>query len=64
MFSANTAKNEGVCFVCLFSGFNVLWFVFFVFGKVVKVSNMLVFFSQLIGLLWGGLFLFIWVWKV
>ena len=41
----------------------VLWFVVCVSGKVAKVLKMLVF-RQFCGILWGGLFLFIWVWKV
>ena len=39
-----------------------LWF-FCVFGKVAKVLNML-FFSQFVWLLEGGIVLFIWVWNV
>ena len=41
----------------------LLWFVFGVSGIVAKVLKCL-FFAQFFGLLWGGLFLFIWVWKV
>ena len=39
----------------------LLWCLFGVSGIVPKVLKMLVFFSQFWGLLWGGLFLFIWV---
>ena len=42
----------------------LLWFVLGVSGIVPKVLKMFVFFSQFWGLLWGGLFLCIWVWKV
>ena len=53
------------CFLGLFfEVLMLLWFVFGVSGKVPKVFKMLVFFSQFWGLLWGGLFLFKWVWKV
>ena len=52
------------CFLVSFLCFLVLWLAFCVFGKVAKVLKMLVFFSQFFGLLWGVLFLFIWVWKV
>ena len=57
----NMAKM--VFFFVFFEVFMVLWFVFCVSGKVAKVLKMLVF-LQFWGLLRGGLFLFIWVWKV
>ena len=41
----------------------LLWFVVGVSGIVSKVLKMLVF-PQFFGLFWGGLLLFIWVWKV
>ena len=37
----------------------VLWFVFCVFGKVAEVLTCLFFFN-----FGGGMFLFMWVWKV
>ena len=60
-------KNSGLflnmakwCFLGLFFEVLVLlWFVFGVFGIVPGVLKMLVFFSQFLGLLWGGLFLLI-----
>ena len=50
-----------VFLVCFFEVLMASWFVFFVSGIVTKVLKMLVFFP---GFLCGGLFLFIWVWKV
>ena len=64
-------KNSGLflnmakwCFCLFFEVLMVLWFCFRVSGIVATVLKMLVFFSQFFGLLCGGLFLFIWVWKV
>ena len=63
----NFVKNSGLflnmakwCFwVCFFEVLMLLWFVFGVFGIVPEVLKMLVFFSLFFGLLWGGLFFFI-----
>ena len=52
-----------VFFGFVFQVFMLLWFVFGVSGIVPKVLKMLVF-PSFGGLLWGGLFLLIWVWKV
>ena len=54
--------QKGV-FVCFLSGFNVIVVCFCVSGKVANMLKMLVVFPDL-GAFWGGLFLFIWVWKV
>ena len=43
----------------------LLWFVFCVSGKVARVLKMLVLFVfPVFWALWGGSFLFIWVWQV
>ena len=57
----NMAKM--VFFGFVFSGFNVIVVCFCVSGIVAKVLKHACF-SHFWGLLWGGLFLFIWVWKV
>ena len=65
-------KNSGLllnmeewCFFDLFfQALMLLWFAFCVSAIVAKMLKMLVFFSKFFGLMWGGLFLFIWVWKV
>ena len=54
---------NGVFWVCFFEVLILKRFVFGVTGIVSKVLKML-FFSQFFGLFWGGLILFIWVWKV
>ena len=64
-------KNSGL-FLNMANGVFWVWlsevvilkrFVFGVSGIVSKVLKMLVF-AQFFGLFWGGLLLFIWVWKV
>ena len=51
------------CFWFVLSGFHVVVVCFFFLsGKVARMFKMLVF--PILGLLWGDLFLFIWVWKV
>ena len=56
----NMAKNVVFLFFC--KVLVLLWFVFSVSGKVAKNVKNDVF--PRFGALWGGLFLFIWVWKV
>ena len=64
-------KNSGLflnmakwCFLGLFfEALIELWFLFGVSGIVSKVFKNACF-PQLFGLFWGGLLLFIWVWKV
>ena len=58
----NMAKRCSCLF--FFQALMLLWFVVCVSGKVAQVLKMLVFFSQFWGLMWGGLFLFVWVLKV
>ena len=62
-------KNSGLfwnmakrCFLLFVSFFQALMSLCFLPGKVASVLEMLVF--PIFGALWGGFFLFIWVWKV
>ena len=55
---------NGVFWVWFFWGFNIKKVCFWCVWHCFKSVKMLVFFSHFLGLFWGGLLLFIWVWKV